>query len=176
VQIRAITGDPEWRGGDYYDAPPGSGPHRGLAVARGLGQISYRTELELDDRFGRDHQGNERPLEGGRYAVESYLEYHGHKLAERFDANSYITLSDAMNHHDVGRGRGGIATALGRVTAEVSVAGIATDRLYPLRLQYELAELIPTARDVVVIDSPTGHDGFLVETEAVGKVVRSALA
>lgn len=176
VQIRAIAGDPEWRGGDYYDAPPGGGPHRGLSVARGLGQISYRTELELDDRFGRDHQGNERPLEGGRYAVESYLEYHGHKLAERFDANTYIALSDAMNHHDVGRGRGGIATALGRVTAEVSVAGMATDRLYPLRLQYELAELIPTAADVVVIDSPTGHDGFLVETEAVGKVIRSALA
>ena len=176
IQIRAIRADPQWRGGDYYDAPPGGGPHRGMSIARGLGQISYRTELELEERFGREHQGDERPLEGGRYAVESYLEYQGTKLAERFDANSYIVLSEAMNHHDVGRGRGGVAAALGRITAEVTLAGISSDRLYPLRLQYELAELIPTAAGVTVIDSITGHDGFLVEREAVGKVIRQALA
>jgi homoserine O-acetyltransferase len=176
VQIRAITADPEWRGGDYYDAPPGGGPHRGMSIARGIGQISYRTELEFDERFGRDHQGDERPLEGGRYAVESYLEYQGDKLADRFDANSYVVLSEAMNHHDVGRGRGGVAAALKRVTAEMTLAGISTDRLYPLRLQYELAELTPTATGVTVIDSITGHDGFLVETEAVGKIIRHALA
>ena len=146
VQIRAITADPEWRGGDYYDAPVGGGPHRGMSIARGIGQVSYRTELELDERFGRDHQGDERPLDGGRYAVESYLEYHGDKLAERFDANTYLVLSEAMNHHDVGRGRGGVGAALARVTADVTIAGISSDRLYPLRLQYELAELIPARR------------------------------
>jgi len=176
VQIRAIKADPAWAGGDYYDARPGSGPHSGMSIARGIGQISYRTELEFDQRFGRDHQGDERPLEGGRYAVESYLEYQGDKLSDRFDANTYIVLSEAMNHHDVGRGRGGLAAALARVTAQVAIAGISSDRLYPLRLQYELAELIPTATGVTVIDSPTGHDGFLVEADAVGKIIRTSLA
>jgi homoserine O-acetyltransferase len=176
VQIRAIEADPKWRDGDYYDAAPGDGPHVGLSIARGIGQISYRSELELDTRFSREHQSDERPLEGGRYAVESYLDYHGEKLARRFDANTYRILSEAMNHHDVGRGRGGIAAALARVTAEVTVAGITSDRLYPLRLQHRLAELIPTAGDVTVIDSMVGHDGFLVETEAVGKLITRALA
>ena len=68
-------------------------------------------------RFGRDAQAEEDPLKGGRYAVESYLEHHGDKLAERFDPNSYVVLSEAMNHHDVGRGRGGIARALGHASA-----------------------------------------------------------
>ena len=176
VQLRAIRADPEWRGGDYYDAPAGGGPHRGMSIARGIGQVSYRSELELEQRFGRDHQGDERPLEGGRYAVESYLEYQGAKLAERFDANSYLVLTEAMNHHDVGRGRGGVAEALQRVHADVSIAGISSDRLYPLRLQYELAELIPTATGVTVIESLSGHDGFLVESDAVGRVITRALA
>ena len=176
VQIRAIRADPEWRGGDYYDAPPGGGPHRGMSIARGIGQISYRTEIEFDERFGRDHQGDERPLAGGRYAVESYLEYQGDKLSDRFDANTYITLSDAMNHHDVGRGRGGVPDALSRVSAAVTIAGITSDRLYPLRLQHELADLIPTAAGVTVIESPTGHDGFLVESDAVGHLIATALA
>ena len=175
VQVRAIQADPRWRGGDYYDAAPGEGPHHGMSIARGIGQISYRTEVEFDERFGRDHQGDERPLEGGRYAVESYLEYQGDKLSDRFDANSYIVLSQAMNHHDVGRGRGGLAAALSRVTAQTAIAGISSDRLYPLRLQYELAELVPTTSDVTVIDSLTGHDGFLVESDAIGKVIRHAL-
>ncbi|HSO94855.1 MAG TPA: homoserine O-acetyltransferase [Acidimicrobiia bacterium] len=175
MQIRAIRDDPRWRGGDYYNAAEG-GPDVGLSIARGIGQISYRSELEFDQRFGRDHQGDEDPLAGGRYAVESYLEYHGAKLVGRFDANSYIVLSQAMNHHDVGRGRGGVPAALARVSAEVTLAGISSDRLYPLRLQHELAELVPTAVDVEVIDSIHGHDGFLVETDAVGKVVGRALS
>jgi homoserine O-acetyltransferase len=175
VQIRAIKADPKWRGGDYYEAKPGDGPHVGMSIARGIGQVSYRSELELDARFGRAHQGDERPLEGGRYAVESYLEYQGDKLAHRFDANTYCVLSEAMNHHDVGRGRGGVAAALARITADLSLAGITSDRLYPLRLQYELAELVPTATGVTVIESIAGHDGFLVEADAVGKVIARAL-
>jgi homoserine O-acetyltransferase len=176
VQMRAIRADPNWRFGDYYDAPPGEGPHVGMSIARGIGQISYRSELEFDTRFGRDHQGDENPLEGGRYAVESYLDYHGEKLARRFDANSYLVLSDAMNHHDIGRGRGGVPAALARITAQTTVAGITSDRLYPLRLQYELAELIPTATGVEIVESIFGHDGFLVEQEAVGKIIERALA
>ena len=175
IQNRIIETDPGWRGGDYYDAAPGDGPTDGMAIARAIGTVTYRTELEFEERFGRDHQGDERPLEGGRYAVESYLDHHSRKLAERFDANSYRVLSDAMNHHDVGRGRGGVAEALARVTAETVVAGIDSDRLYPLRLQHELAAGIPTAGDVSVITSLAGHDGFLTETEAVGKIVTRVL-
>lgn len=176
LQVRAMRADPRYREGEYYDAAPGDGPHRGMALARGIGQVSYRSELELEERFGRGHQGDEVPLAGGRYAIESYLEYHGEKLARRFDANSYVVLSEAMNHHDVGRGRGGVAIALGRIAADVTVAGISTDRLYPLRLQHELAELVPHCSGVEVIDSISGHDGFLVEHEAVGKVIARALA
>jgi homoserine O-acetyltransferase len=175
LQVRAIRTDPKWRGGDYYGAEPSDGPHAGMSIARGMGQISYRSEPELEARFGRDHEGDERPLEGGRYAVESYLEYHGAKLVRRFDANSYIALSEAMNHHDVGRGRGGLPSALGRVTADVTIAGISTDRLYPLYLQHELAQLIPTASGVHVVESIFGHDGFLIETETVGSILREAL-
>ena len=176
LQIRAIRADPNFHDGDYYDAAPGEGPWRGMSLARGMGQVSYRSELEFDERFGRGRQGDEHPLAGGRYAIESYLEYHGEKLAARFDANTYITLSQAMNHHDVGRGRGGIAAALARITGDVTLAGISSDRLYPLRLQQELAELIPDANGVTVIESLDGHDGFLTETEQVGTVIRKALA
>jgi homoserine O-acetyltransferase len=175
VQIRALQADPNWRGGDYYEAAPGGGPHVGLEIAREIGQISYRSEIELDERFGREPQGSEDPLAGGRYAVESYLEHHGGLLVRRFDANTYIVLSEAMNHHDVGRERGGIAAALAKVTAAVTVAGMSSDRLYPLRLQIELADLMPTATGVQVVETIHGHDGFLIEAEAVGAIIRRAM-
>ena len=176
VQIQAIGNDPRFRGGDYYDAGPGDGPHRGMGLARRIGHISYRTEAELDDRFGHDAQDGEDALSGGRYVVESYLDHQADQLLGRFDANSYIALSAAMNHHDVGRGRGGIAAALAGIEADVTIAGIDSDRLYPLRLQYELAELVPGASDVVVLTSSHGHDGFLIESEQVGKLIAEALA
>jgi homoserine O-acetyltransferase len=93
----------------------------------------------------------------------------------RFDANSYLVLSKAMNHYDLGRGYGGARAALSRVRAEVTIAGVSSDRLYPLRLQWELAELLGRTDEVQVIDSIVGHDGFLVEHDAVGKVIRGAL-
>jgi homoserine O-acetyltransferase len=173
LQIRAIRSDPAYAGGDYYDTAVR--PLDGLAIARGLGQVSYRTGDELQGRFGRSAQASEDPLKGGRYAVESYLQHHGDKLAERFDPNSYIVLSEAMNHHDVGRGRGGAGEALAGVRAEVTVAGIASDRLYPLELQRELAGLLPGDRPVTVIESASGHDGFLLEVQQVGAIVASAL-
>lgn len=175
LQVRAIRFDPAFRDGDYYDAAPGDGPWRGMSLARGIGQVSYRSEIELDQRFGRGHQGDENPMEGGRYAIESYLDYHGAKLGHRFDANTYITLSQAMNHHDVGRGRGGIPAALRRISGAVTVAGIGSDRLYPLRLQEELVELIPSVDKLHVIESLDGHDGFLTEHEQVGDIIRAAL-
>jgi homoserine O-acetyltransferase/O-succinyltransferase len=173
LQVRAIRSDPAFHGGDYYRTD--ARPIDGLSIARGIGQYSYRTEAEFDERFGRVPQDEEDPLKGGRYSIESYLQHHGEKLAQRFDPNSYILLSEAMNHHDVGRGRGGIAQALRRVTAEVTLAGIASDRLYPLWQQEDLARQMPRRPDVHVIDSAFGHDGFLLEREQVGEVMSAAL-
>ncbi len=173
LQIRAIRQDPAFAGGDYYGT--GARPVDGLAIARGIGQVSYRTGSEFESRFGRRAQAEEDPLKGGRYAVESYLEYHGDKLAKRFDANSYVVLSEAMNHHDVGRSRGGIERALRNVRAEVTVAGIVSDRLYPLELQLELGRLLPGDRPVAIVESQFGHDGFLLEVEQIGKIVASTL-
>ena len=175
VQNEAIRADPAWRGGDYYDAGQGEGPHRGMGLARRIGHLSYRSEPELAARFGRAHQPGEDAFGAGRYAVESYLDHHADKLARRFDAGSYVVLSEAMNHHDVGRGRGGLAGALARVRCKVSIAGIDSDRLYPLYLQQQMAELLPGRPDVTVVHSMYGHDSFLIESEAVGAFIRKAL-
>lgn len=172
AQLQAIRSDPNWRGGDYHDAGPGAGPHTGLGLARRLAHITYRSEGELRARFGRAPQPEEDPWRGGRYAVESYLDHHAGKLVRRFDAASYVVLTEAMNSHDVGRGRGGPAAALRRVTAPALVAGVDSDRLYPLRQQKELAAGIPTADRLRVIESPYGHDGFLIEVEQVGALLR----
>jgi homoserine O-acetyltransferase len=173
LQNQAIRLDPDFRDGDYYDAE--RGPAVGLAIARGIGHLSYRSEVELQRRFGNNSQDHETPLSKGRYAVESYLAHHGEKMIRRFDANSYLVLSEAMNHHDLGRGYGGAREALSRVRAKVTIAGISSDRLYPLRLQWELADLLGGADDVQVIDSIVGHDAFLVEHQAMGEVIREAL-
>jgi homoserine O-acetyltransferase len=173
LQVRVIRADPFFLGGDYYDAE--RGPRDGLSIARGIGQFSYRTWTEFEARFGRDTQDEGAALERGRYAIESYLRYQGDKLAARFDPNSYIVLNEAMNHHDVGRGRGGIVAALRSIRTPVSVAGITSDRLYPRELQEELARLIPRAGRMHAVSSPAGHDGFLLETEQVGAIIRTAL-
>jgi homoserine O-acetyltransferase len=165
--------DQNYRGGDYYKT--GSGPFEGLALARGIGHFTYRTSDEFDVRFGRSDQDDELPLSGGRYAVESYLEYHGDKLVRRFDPNSYVVLSDAMNHHDVGRGRDGVKSALNEVRCAVTVIGIDSDRLFPLKLQEELVECIASAETLHVISSSVGHDGFLLEIDQIGKLIKTSL-
>ncbi len=172
LQVRAIQNDSDFSGGDYYDSD--HAPTAGMALARGIGQISYRTADELEKRFGHGAQDGTSPLHGGSYAVSSYLAFHGQRLASRFDPNSYIVLSQAMNHHDLGRHRGGLAKALSNVQATVTVAGIDTDRLYPLHLQKELGRLLDS-EPVHVVHSDVGHDGFLVETEAIGRILRNAL-
>jgi homoserine O-acetyltransferase len=176
TQVHAIRSDPRWRGGDYHDAGPGGGPHVGLGIARRIAHLTYRGEVELDVRFGHDAQGGEDPLRDGRFAVQSYLDHHGDKLAKRFDAGSYVAMTDAMNTHDVGRGRGGVAAALAGITAPVVVGGIDSDRLYPLRLQEEIAAAVPTCERLEVVHSDYGHDGFLIESAAVGTLVRETLA
>jgi homoserine O-acetyltransferase len=173
TQVSAITSDPDWQNGDYYGT--GRAPQAGMEIARRFAHLTYRGETELDDRFGNDAQGDETPTTGGRYAVQSYLEHQGGKLARRFDAGTYVALTDALSSHDVGRGRGGVAAALARVTAPVVVGGITSDRLYPIRLQQELADLLPTCSGLNVVESAFGHDGFLVETEAVGELIRQTL-
>lgn len=175
TQIAAIRDDPGWRGGDYHDAPPGSGPHRGLGLARRIAHVTYRSEPELATRFGRRPQPGELPSRGGRYEVESYLEHHAAKLVRRFDAGSYVALTEAMNGHDIGRGRGGVARALRRADMPALVAGIDSDRLYPPSQQAEFASLLPGADRLRIIESPYGHDGFLIETDHVGSLVRELL-
>ena len=170
IQIRAIKSDPHFYGGDYYDKP--EGPHEGMGIARRIAHLTYRTEAEMDVRFGRELQGDET----GRYAVESYLDHQANKLAHRFDANTYIALTEAMNSHDIGRGRGGVVAALSGISIPVVAVAIDSDRLFPVRLAAEIAELAPLAAPLVTISSPFGHDGFLVEVELVGNVIRSALA
>lgn len=177
AQLLAITSDPGWRGGDYHDAPDGEGPHHGMGLARRIAHLTYRSAEELQTRFGNAPQDGEDPLEDGRFAVQSYLDHHATKLARRFDAGTYAALTDVMNTHDVGRGRGGITAALKAITARVVVAGVDSDRLYPLQQQRELAQAIPTAvGGLRVVHSDFGHDGFLIEREAVGALVRETLA
>jgi len=175
VQARAIRLDPGFLGGDYYGRPAGEGPARGLGLARRIGHITYRSEIELQGRFGRLAQDGEDPLADGRYAVESYLDHQAEKLVRRFDANSYLVLSRTMDHHDVGRGRGGVASALERVQAKPTIVTIDSDRLYPPRLQHELHAHLPGRPELHVVNSPFGHDAFLIETEQVGKYIRMGL-
>ncbi|MFI8346843.1 homoserine O-acetyltransferase [Streptomyces sp. NPDC085596] len=173
IQLRAIRTDPHWQSGDYHGT--GHGPVEGLGLARRVAHVTYRAEAELQTRFGRVVQGVEDPWHGGRYQVGSYLDHHAGKLIRRFDAGSYVVLTEAMNAHDVGRGRGGARSALARVRAPTLVAGVDSDRLYPLSQQRELAALIPSADRVRVVESPYGHDGFLIETEQVGRLVAELL-
>ncbi|OBG02418.1 homoserine O-acetyltransferase MetX [Mycolicibacter sinensis] len=173
TQIAAIKADPDWCGGDYYGT--GRSPEAGLAVARRIAHLTYRGEAELDRRFGNAAQEGEDPAAGGRYAVESYLGYQGGKLVSRFDAGSYVTLTDSLSSHDVGRGRGGVAAALRGCRVPAVVAGITSDRLYPLRLQAELADLLPGCDGLQVLDSEYGHDAFLLETDRVGALIRQTL-
>jgi len=174
-QLSAIRADAGWRGGDYYDAPAGQGPHLGLGVARRMAHLSYRSPFELASRFGRQAQPGEDPWAGGRFAVESYLDHHAAKLVRRFDAGSYVRLTEMMNSHDVGRGRGGVPGGLARVRARALVAGISSDRLYPVEQQVELAEGIPGSGPMRLIESPYGHDGFLIEAPAVGSLLGELL-
>ncbi|WP_347350405.1 homoserine O-acetyltransferase [Intrasporangium sp.] len=174
-QLLAIRSDVDFAGGDYYDT--GRTPENGLGIARRIAHITYRTETELNGRFGRDAQSGEdplRPAARGRFAVEGYLDHHASKLTGRFDANSYLVLTEAMNSHDVGRDRGGLAEALRGVAADCTIASVDTDRLYPPPLSDEMARLLPNATRESVT-SVHGHDGFLIETDQVAGIVRRAL-
>ncbi|UXM93116.1 homoserine O-acetyltransferase [Paenarthrobacter sp. JL.01a] len=177
AQTLAIRQDPHFNNGDYYD---GQAPEHGLALARRIAHITYRSALELDLRFGREAQHQETPLaaavlgERGRYQVESYLDHQGTKLVRRFDANSYIAITEALMSHDVTRGRGTLQEALSRATADFFVAAVNTDRLYFPAQSKELAAALPGDVPVHTIDAPIGHDGFLTEIGQLSGQLRGA--
>ena len=176
----AVVGDPKWNGGDYYDAGPGEGPTDGLMLARRIAQIHYRSDKSFNDRFGRSAVDRLDDFHiWDRFQIESYLDYHGQKLARRFDANSYIVLNKVMDLHDLGRGRGGIPAALGRVEVPSLVVSIDSDTLYTPRQQEELvAELRAGGATVAyeTVRSDHGHDGFLIEFDQLGPLLGDFLS
>jgi homoserine O-acetyltransferase len=161
AQRQAIYADPRWRGGHYPGDDP---PEAGLAAARAIAMCTYRSRASFEARFGR------RAAPAGPFAVESWLHHHGRALVDRFDANTYVTLTRAMDTHDVGRGRGGWRAALATVAAPALVVSIDTDVLYPPAEQEELAAALPAAQ-LATLDSPHGHDAFLIEAEATNALV-----
>lgn len=167
----AVQADPRFLGGDYYDAEPGDGPWRGLMVARMCAQVTYRSDEAFSERFHRSVIDRFAFTTDPVFDVEGYLDYHGVKLVRRFDANSYLRLNRAMDLHDVARGRGSLEQALGRVRVPVQVAAVRSDGLYPPVQQHALRDALRSLGvdvDDVDIDSPQGHDAFLIETGILG--------
>ncbi len=160
AQRQAIFADPLWQGGHYRaDRPPAAG----LAAARMVAMCSYRSWTSFERRFGR------RRAEGDTgFAVGEYLAYQGQQLVRRFDANSYVTLSCAMDTHDLGRDHPSFEEALGAIQAPALVVAIDSDVLYPSEEQQELARLIPNA-ELAWLHSEHGHDAFLIDMEALDR-------
>lgn len=165
AQRQAIYADPRWQGGRYDPADPPSG---GLAAARMMAMISYRSFTSFQERFGRTRLDGEASL----FNVESYLQYQGDKLVRRFDANCYVLLTYQMDTHDVSRGRGTYETILAGIEQPALVVGIDSDILYPLDEQRELARILPNAA-LAVLEAPHGHDAFLIELDTLSEIIRS---
>jgi homoserine O-acetyltransferase len=171
VGREAIMMDPDWQGGDYYGT--GRAPDRGLAIARMLGMITYQSDESMSSKFARRTVGESADPGSRHYAralfqVESYLQYQGASLVKRFDANSYLALARAMDLHDVGYRRGGVEAALARVhpSSRTLVIGISSDILFPTHLQQEIVERLRSRgrhAEYRELDSPKGHDAFLIE-------------
>lgn len=164
---RAIMADPDWRGGSY--AAEGVFPSRGLAIARMVGMVTYHSKESMDLRFGRNPATRPvlYPSFGPTFDVEGYLHYHGDAITKRFDANSYLYLTRAMDLYDVGRDGGEVA-CLRRIEAPVSLVGIRSDWLFPASAIRALRDhLRDLGKDVEYheLDSPHGHDAFLKEWE-----------
>ena len=175
AQISAIERDPLWQGGDYYD---GEYPAEGLAAARRIAHLTYRGEMEIDERFGTSAQAGENPLGpyrklDQRFAVNSYLDYQGAKLTQRFDAGSYVTLTESLNRHDIGRGRGGLNKALASSEVPTMVVGVDTDILYPYHQQEHISRNLGNLLAMAKLSSPVGHDAFLVEGRQMDRILRN---
>lgn len=182
AQRYAIMSDSKYNGGAYAS---GDGPNAGLATSRMMAMLSYRAPASVDGRFSRSDMGDvvrpaEEPELGVRahsgqtklpyFAVESYLQYQGKKFIRRFDANCYIQLTYSLDSHDVSRGRGDYFDVLASIKQKTLVVGILSDVLYPYALQRELADAVPNAQ-LYTIDSPHGHDSFLIEIAQLNDVI-----
>lgn len=172
----AITQDPLWENGDYSSK---KGPDTGLSIARMVGMVTYRSDQLFNQRFSRglrNEWGREHREQS--FEVESYLTYQGEKLTKRFDANSYLYLLKAMDSHDIGRDRGGWRDAAKQIKAKLLAISFKGDLLYPaeeLRELTEILEQIGRSSRFAYIDTAFGHDGFLVEFERWGAILKEAL-
>ena len=175
VQRRAVMLDPAWRGGRYY----GHGqPADGLSLAREIGTITYRSDVEWTNRFGRAWREGDLFDFSGRFEIESYLQHQGEKYPRSYDANSYLYLSRAMDLHDLGRGRGGLIEGVRRIRARGLLIGVTTDVLIPVFEIDELADaFVQTGHPAVllVLDIETGHDSFLIHPDAFGPPITEFL-
>jgi homoserine O-acetyltransferase/O-succinyltransferase len=171
---RAIMADPDWQGGDYYGT--GRSPDAGLAIARMAGMMTYQSAAGQWERFGRRSASRPALYEefGGRFEVESYLHYQGKDLVSRFDANSYLYLSRAMDIYDVAAGYESEEEAYTRIQADVLFVGISSDWLFPpgeVRATAERARGAGSRARYVEIDSLSGHDSFLKDWAQLGEAV-----
>lgn len=178
LQRQAIMNDPLWRGGRYAaDAPP----VKGLALARSIAMCSYKSAELFDERFARNpDRAGEDPHRsmGERFDIAGYLDYQGQTFTRRFDANSYLVLSKAMDTFDLARGYESEAAALRRVSARVLLAGITSDWLFPAGDVRALAGRMLSAGVECLYDelpSTHGHDGFLADADLLAPVLRAAL-
>ena len=168
---QAIMMDPAWKNG-LYDAS--AQPAAGLSLARQIAMVTYRSDTSFDRRFHRDIAA--AGPDGGKqlFEVERYLRYQGEKLVARFDANTYLYITRAMDAHDVATGRGTLADVLGSVRVPSLNVGISSDILYPAHEQRAIAAALP--RSVYrEIDSPDGHDAFLIAYDQLGPFVQEFL-
>ncbi len=172
VARRSITSDPAWRGGNY---PLGAQPETGLGLARAVAMLSYRSVDSLEAKFGRERVSHSRDLLGKSFEIETYLDYQGVKLVQRFDANTYLYLTKAMDDYDLTEGRGRLSQVLKKMTMPVLVMGINSDVLYPEAEQRQLMEHLPNAH-YARITSPHGHDAFLIEFPQLAVRLRRFLA
>jgi len=167
LQRQALVRDKNWNNGDYEEH---SMPYDGLSVARQIAMVSYRTHHVYEKRFGR------KKTKPPQFDVESYLNYQGKKFLSRFDPLSYYILTKKMDTHDVADGReGSYEEILGSIRQPTLILGFDSDLLYPNVEQEELANLIPVSK-IRIIESPEGHDGFLLEQAEVGHEIGLFLA
>ncbi len=168
AQRMALQADPRYQGGHY---PPDDPPLQGLAAARAIAMVGYRSTCSLDTRFGRLPASGE----ADGFAVRDWLRFHGESLVARFDAHSYRMLIDAMDTHDLARGRGNYPEVLAAMRLPVLIGSIASDALYQPHEQIELVRLLPQAQ-MLAIDSLHGHDGFLIDAPAYAKELAAFLS
>jgi homoserine O-acetyltransferase len=160
----AIQNDPAWFNGNAHWQPD-----RGLALARMIAMISYRSRESFEQRFGRKQSRQDGGGVPG-FEVESYLHYQGQKLVDRFDAPTYVAITRAMDSHDIGRNRGDYRDVLRTITARALCIGIDSDILYPVEEQQDIARHIPKGR-YGELHSVHGHDAFLMEFEQLNHLI-----